>query len=828
MVKNIFPLRRKSTSSSDSPDAVRSLLNGDAIEEFSPPSEDSHGHYDAGTAKSFQYSYNSNTNSLFSSKKTVSTGSSTRPSSHHHTLKEYQLQADQGPQVKSIGLPLRVLQEEELEDEEDVIAEEQVHRTSFARQSFNRRRSDDAYSVRTARSSVSAGVSLGSVDNNSMTPVALERTNTPSQDYETQQMLEYIQRQLTQLAHVVLNTLSEVSQSVVNLTKASIRISEAFDNTTRAIRSNCMLTKLLPYQFSTVSSSGLRRLVKYVLHISDNLLVEEAYGNSRSIVLGSFHRLMVTLKLIEENGSEAGGIRSYGSLMAASFYPIGATVDDFPDQDRVNRIFESLLSKPQQLFSDQEGSFIAPVLRGFDNENLAVITFVFGFRDPAREHRDVIKYFSSNSDDMHFMVIKDSIVQASTKVAANRSETPSNITFKSPFRTLESEAPYAPISMSIACNNSMTASGTLGAYIYPRVSDECSNQKFIKYRGSIFGLTCAHVVLNESNTHGSYPFVSVPSPVLINLYKSALGGERLKYNVNSVEYKAYDQAVKGLDEQYPVKSVEIKKKVYQRNLPKNSFGQIVWGERVIKEERLSDIAIIKISDNHARKYLNYLGDDLDLTDHDPSLILNNLYVKEVVRLHKCKNGLLNHANLSVFKVGSTTKYSTGQLNGMKMIYWSDGSLKTSEFIVSSANNKSFASGGDSGSLVLSKLSDVASNGRDSRGPVGTSTVVPPARRNVLSSFIESFMPSLATQPEENESQLSGKAQTGLGVVGMLHSYDGEFKQFGLFTPMTDILARLEHVTGLPWGVVGCESGEDEEDNADSLESKTIDSGDSVS
>ena len=37
---------------------------------------------------------------------------------------------------------------------------------------------------------------------------------------------------------------------------------------------------------------------------------------------------------------------------------------------------------------------------------------------------------------------------------------------------------------------------------------------------------------------------------------------------------------------------------------------------------------------------------------------------------------------------------------------------------------------------------------------------------------------------------------------MLHSYDGEFKQFGLFTPMTEILLRLEEVTNIKWELLG--------------------------
>ena len=54
----------------------------------------------------------------------------------------------------------------------------------------------------------------------------------------------------------------------------------------------------------------------------------------------------------------------------------------------------------------------------------------------------------------------------------------------------------------------------------------------------------------------------------------------------------------------------------------------------------------------------------------------------------------------------------------------------------------------------------------------------------------------ATLPTDSNSGPS------LGVVGMLHSYDGERKEFGLYTPMTTILNCLEEVTHVKWGVVG--------------------------
>lgn len=41
-------------------------------------------------------------------------------------------------------------------------------------------------------------------------------------------------------------------------------------------------------------------------------------------------------------------------------------------------------------------------------------------------------------------------------------------------------------------------------------------------------------------------------------------------------------------------------------------------------------------------------------------------------------------------------------------------------------------------------------------------------------------------------------QAGLGVLGMLHSYDGERREIGLFTPMDELLKRLQDVTGVEW------------------------------
>lgn len=172
---------------------------------------------------------------------------------------------------------------------------------------------------------------------------------------------------------------------------------------------------------------------------------------------------------------------------------------------------------------------------------------------------------------------------------------------------------------------------------------------------------------------------------------------------------------------------------------------------------------------------NYLGDDVLFNEYDPSLIFENLYVRKVLNLKRYEPKPINEAvkdidsqvssfeetenlhGLEVFKYGSTTKYTRGNLNGIKLVYWLDGEMHSLEFIVNSSDMTSvFASGGDSGSWIMSKLQDINPN------------------------------------------------EQGLGVLGMLHSYDGEFKQFGLFTPMCEILSRLKEVTNIEWGIVGAQ------------------------
>lgn len=271
--------------------------------------------------------------------------------------------------------------------------------------------------------------------------------------------------------------------------------------------------------------------------------------------------------------------------------------------------------------------------------------------------------------------------------------------------------------MSLSTETSAKITGTLGGYLFPQTG---SDEKFSQFASCSFAITCAHVVLSEKQ---DYPNVMVPSNVLQTSYKKVLTKESDRYPDGSVEKTAFLEEVQRIDQNLN----------WQKS---NKFGQVVWGERAIVDHRLSDFAIIKV--NSSFKCQNTLGNGLK-SFPDPTLRFQNLHVKR--KIFKMKPGM------KVFKIGASTGYTSGELNSTKLVYWADGKLQSSEFVVASPTPL-FASAGDSGAWILTKLED----------------------------------------------------RLGLGLVGMLHSYDGEQRQFGLFTPIGDILERLHSVTKIQWDI----------------------------
>jgi hypothetical protein len=812
-------------------------------------------------SKSFQYSYNSNTNSLFSSKRTLSTNVSSQPSSNLSYSKNIN---NEQAKITSKGRPLRVLHEDEHEENYSI-----QNVSSFKKDDQSISIDENSNNFIPPSSSpqmLTKSLSTSSNRVNSITrkksnysddiPLSLTEKSNQSSSNENNlnmsklsnnendlllQLQDFIKGQLRILANSISNIMIQISQSVLNLTKASIKITESMDHIYKVIKSTKYLNLLIPNQLTTSNSVGLKKLVKNILHLLDNLLIGTVYNKSKALIVKNLHDLFVLIKVIPNNTLE---LTNFVTEMSPEIFPIGSSNQEIANIEKVDYLMKSLLSKDKgNLFSDQDGSFVAPVLRGFYSPSLSVITFIFGFPEISREHQDIIKFFSAQSSDTHFTVQKNKIKYSSFN---NSNE---GIKLKSPFRTIDKNQEYIPISMSLSTDNSIMTSGTLGGYIYPKVPINCINPKLLKYRGQIFGLTCAHVVLNnnDKNDDNLHPNVSIPSPVLINLYKNALLNEMMNHSKTSVEYQVYNEAVKMIDFEYPMKKIIINGKETNRNLPSDNLGNIIWGERLINENRLSDLAIIKVSENLKKKFINYLGEDLQLSQYDPSLILSNLNVKRIVSLQPRKNGLLNTANLNVFKIGSTTGYTRGKLNGIKMIYWSDGSLRSSEFIISNGDGKmeGFANGGDSGAWILSKLSDVNNikssfKEEEFEDEESNNIEEDDNNKNSLTAFIESFIPRVNNNNNNNNNindtkknnkkkkNLKNKDKTineesGLGVLGMLHSYDGEYKQFGLFTPIEDILDRLETVTGVEWGIVGCSENGDTE----TISTTSISSGNSI-
>lgn len=514
---------------------------------------------------------------------------------------------------------------------------------------------------------------------------------------------------------------------------------------TQALRMTTQLPQMASIsegQVSLTKEDSLRTIIKIVLYHADNSASDNSQRSATMFMIQALYELGTKLKLV----SESNGPVKYPSNFAL--------VPGLPGYEILGRVMDKLYSGQHELpgIREQEGAFAAPVLRGFSPE-FSIPTVAFGFPDPSSEHYAMVRSMYDISPEIHMFCHKNYIRAAATSATATAMppaspapaprQTPK---FKSPFRVpINAKAP--PMGMSIATDNAINLSGTMGGYVYPKIDP--SHPFYSSYGKSTFAITCAHTCLTESGGLGQ-PLVSTPSPVLIGLYKNALIQERSKYPPRSEEFAGYQNAIDEIDEQYPID------KDTQRNKPPSPLGRISWAERRVVDGSLSDVAIIKCSSD--LKCRNYLGDDVPFTEYDPSLIYGNLYVKRIV--HKLPPGA------KVFKYGSTSKYTKGRINGMRIVYWSSGRLQSSEFAVASDNM--FATGGDSGAWILQKSEDIDSPDPQNRsGPC-------------------------------------------LGTAGMLHSYDGERKEFGLFTPIDNILRRLHQVTNIKWGVVGVP----DEDNED--------------
>lgn len=565
------------------------------------------------------------------------------------------------------------------------------------------------------------------------------------------------QPQSTQLS--IINVLQRLAENLTSCqTRANnrqggglLRISVEIDQVMEQALTSPPLQNVTHGSISVFSEPSLAVIVQVCLHFVDNVYLDPSMSTRRSTLLHKLFRLGRLLKILQNEGNSDDD-----RLIQPRIFAFGAAKEEIPGMEEIVSVLELMSYHSSAATADQDGAFIALVLRGLSSA-FAVPTYYFGYPKVLPEHRQAMISFSDSfNNNAHFFCTQNYIRAASMPNEVNSLNIPpvdtisSNLPtsdfhgFMAPFRIAKNLL-EPPISMSISTESlTSNVSGTLGGYIYPKVDP--SNSDLADYAKSTYAVTCAHVCLVGEN---AYPRVTVPSVFMINVFRRLLSKERERYAVGTHEHHAYTKALN-----------EVQTRLFPDGKLANTFGQVTWGEREIVGGQLSDIAIIKCDDN--LKCRNTLGDDVNFSQFDAGLRFGCLDVKTVVRALK--------PGMKTFKYGSTTKYTEGLINGPKIFYWSEGKLQSSEFVVASGGP--FANGGDSGAWVLHK------NG---------------AEQNAGGSIEES------------------RAGPSLGVVGMLHSYDGERREFGLFTPMASILDRLRDVTGTDWGVVGVtEKGDDGE------------------
>lgn len=379
--------------------------------------------------------------------------------------------------------------------------------------------------------------------------------------------VEQFDRSLKILDDNLAGLMDDIHQNVTNISKAAIQAVEFFkeflpDSTSMKI----------PYRISMSKNGSLRRIAKVVLHFVDNLLVSDVFNNSRAIIIKRFITFLKRLNI-----SSAEDSLEFHTLQYARNFCIGADCE-LPNKNKLSLIIDKISVADSSRISDQDGAFIAPVLRGM-NKASAVLTVMFGLPDPQQEHFDMIKALYSLFPDVHFYCVKNYIkpcaeVAPLPTLKPRPMEISTTTQFHPPYR-LSPDATAPPISMSLSSHENKKVTGTLGGYIYPQIDDK--NPGLSQFSGSTFAITCAHVALAESQ---DYPYVSVPSTVLQHEYKKAVIEESQKYASDTAERAAFDEELIRIDQNLQWQE-------------ENKFGQVVWGERSIVNSKLSDFAIIK-------------------------------------------------------------------------------------------------------------------------------------------------------------------------------------------------------------------------------------------
>lgn len=544
-----------------------------------------------------------------------------------------------------------------------------------------------------------------------------------------------------------------------------------------AVLSAPALETVHPGSVSMFNPPAISVIFSSILHFVDFYLGAHVFQIRRIELLSQLYSLGVKLHLVDPSDSnlqqQHPQYKLYGSPKPSPqlrIFAIGQLINDPHAKNYValmERTLELLTTYPSTDMLDQEGAFIAPVLRGF-SPTFSCPVYYFGFPKFPPDIINALLELSLGSREVGIFhkinricsAVSSTAEPGAASVAVNPpmqfNHHPTNDFngFIAPFR-VPSDPKAPPISLSLSNISQSNVSGTLGGYIFPIV-DASTDKRLAAYAKSTYAMTCGHVCLKKNtDPNAPKPKVVVPSVFMVNYFQAGLLDQRSSLPQGSIEWAAYSKAIEEVQEKFNYASNLKGKGKGKEEKPLNdpSFGQVAWGERTVSNRMLSDIAIIRCNDD--LKCRNYLGDDVNFTQYDPALRFGNLHVKSVLQEPFA-------AGLQVFKYGSTTHYTTGTLNGPRMVYWSEGTHKTNEFVVHSQGP--FASGGDSGAWILTKTPV----------PINNTATVPGA----------------------------GPPTPSLAVVGMLHSYDGERQELGLYTPMPRILNRLHEVTKVKWGIVG--------------------------
>ena len=535
-------------------------------------------------------------------------------------------------------------------------------------------------------------------------------------------------QKLSVLCDTLSIVIDDIHQNVKSISKASMSFIEILKEFIDENNQNKL------DMISLKNNIYLIRIFKMVLHLCDNFLVKEVYQTTRAILLTKFLQFSQIFNL--KIHSEADLMSNEDVRVTLPFLQLFPVVTK---SQELKKIIDGIINSSETSFiSENEGAFIAPVQRGLTSE-CSILSVMFGIPEETSVNQlDIITSLYSLFPDIHFYCVKDHITSCNTTSSIqprqtsldklqNNTNTFASTNVNLPYR-VPRDYSNPPISLSISTLNRKTKmSGTLGGFIQPIITED-SPKSLKHYANHTYGVTCAHVILSESQ---DYPQIAVPSIILQERYKRNLKSAQEQYLKDSEQFDLFSKEIEKID--YFIDSQFAK-----------PIGQVIWGERcILSNNKLSDFAIIKMNDFVSLKNGNHLGDDAIETIGDPSLRFDNGYIKDHLHIDDLTPGI------EVFKYGSSTKFTKGYLNGHKMVYWSDGKLQSSEFVINSLdNNPLFATGGDSGSFVLTK----------------------------------------------------DKTKLGLSVVGMLHSYDGELKQLGLFTPMHNVLERLKSVTKVEWEI----------------------------